>query len=204
MNSAVEPWSSWFCCNLCRSQHVCGSLASRIAESWEAYDWNYDLLTPKRHEIWIPVEHGTRLARIQSFWSQHAGALGRAFSEMIFFLAHSLNWSGWPSNADSNPMLFATSHSYLLHLCCFMLHVICLLQHISSTFNGDAIMPAWMCSLQPRRVTMLRHIKTIQDHNCIWDSVEWFEEMKDHFTSWDVRSIHTHYSHILFTTVPRY
>lgn len=118
------------------------------------------LLTPKRHEIWNPVEHDTHLARIQSFWSQHAGALGRAFSEMIFFLAHSLNWSGWPSNADSHPYLVVWCH---------ILHVICLLQHISSTLNGDASMPAWMCSLQPRRVTTFRHIKITILYGTQWN-----------------------------------
>ena len=178
------------------------------------------------HELQKAERHMTETT---TFWLQNAMRFGFQLNMALVWPESRVSgrnmlerWAGplakWFSSwripwiGPVGPVMLIQIQCYLLHLihicyiflCCFMLHVICLLQHISSTFNGDAIMPAWMCSLQPRRVTMLRHIKTIQDHNCIWDSVEWFEEMKDHFTSWDVRSIHTHYSHFLFTTVPRY
>ena len=81
-------------------------------------------------------------ARLQGFWSQHAGALGRAFSEMIFFLAHSLNWSGWPSSADSHFIL-----------CCCWLGIHTLLHACL-----DVLFAAKKSD----------NVKTYQDHNSIW------------------------------------
>ena len=81
------------------------------------------------------------------------------------------------------PWIGRVGPAVLIHtLCCATAHWVSLCIH---TLLFDATcyfmgMPAWMCSLQPRRVTTLRHIKTTILYG---DSVEWFEGVEDHFTT---------------------